>query len=92
MDIQGIDEAAEHLKMGVRRMHKFGLCLVQSPELGALPPGEQQAKCSEFACMLLGLEPTTKNKCLPVVSSLARTIMDNTFPAFPEVAPGASSE
>lgn len=84
-----MDEVAENLKMGVRRMHKFGISLVHSPELGNLSPDEQLVKCSEFASVLLGLEPAAQNLHIPAVASLARTIMDNTFPTNPFAKPAA---
>lgn len=83
MEIQGMDQVAENLKMGVRRMHKFGISLVHSPDLEKLPPDEQLAKCAELASTLLGLEPIDQNLHIPAVASLARTIMDNTFPSNP---------
>ena len=82
-DAKGMDEIAENLKMGVRRMHKFGIALVHSPELGSLTMDEQLAKCSDFASVILGLEPSNQNLNIPAVASLARTIMDNTFPVNP---------
>lgn len=83
LDIQSKDEVAENLKMGIRRMHKFGISLVHSPDLARLPVDEQLAQCGKFASVLLGLEPADQNMQIPGVASLARTIMDNSFPSNP---------